>query len=152
MMLQHHRGEPLLTALITVESYLCGRAMSVRRRLRRWQALRVCCTSQGAKGGTAMIFRLRATHIFMIFSTTVVLTLSGFPSNLSTARVALPTVPGIWCSREPGRTLSTEQRQLLTRSLGRITGWNKIQFSAYGSLVLDEATIQPAAHQSLGRS
>ena len=83
-----------------------------------------------------MIFRLRAARILVTISTFAALTLSGFPSDIFAARVALPTIPGIWCSSEPGRTLSTEQRQLLTRSLGRITGWKEIQFSAYGSLVL----------------
>src|ERR1051326_3783837 len=90
-----------------------------------------------------MIFRLGAARIIITISAFASLTLSGFPSDTFAARVALPTIPGIWCSREPGRTLSIEQRQLLTRSLGRITGWEQIQFSAYGSLVLDEVT---AAH------
>lgn len=83
-----------------------------------------------------MIFRLRATRTFATFLAFVALILSG--CDLSTVRAAVPTIPGIWCSTELGRTLSTEQRQLLTRSLSRITGWEKIQFSAYGSLVLDE--------------
>lgn len=87
-----------------------------------------------------MIIRLKAPHTFAIFSALVALTLSGFPGNLSTVRAALPNIPGVWCSNELGRTLSTEQRQLLTRSLGRITGWEKIQFSAYGALVLDDVT------------
>lgn len=85
-----------------------------------------------------MTFRPRATRTVTTFFAFVALTLSGFPSGLSTARAVTPNIPGVWCSREPGRTLSTEQRQLLTRSLGRITGWEKIQFSAHGLLLLNE--------------
>lgn len=87
-----------------------------------------------------MTFRPRATRTVTTLFAFVALTLSGFPSGLSTARAVTPNIPGVWCSREPGRTLSTEHRQLLTRSLGRITGWKRIQFSAHGMLVLDEMT------------
>jgi hypothetical protein len=91
-----------------------------------------------------------ATPTLVIFLTLAALILFIDPSSFSAARTGVPPAPGVWCSREVGRELSTEQRQLLTRSLQRITGWEGIKFSAYGSLVLDEVT-QTSSGSSIAR-